>query len=60
MSEPLTEVRRRHVFATLVKVQDEGTAIIKSRTMVATTFEITPKEVEAIEKEGIESEWPPL
>ena len=60
MSEPLPEDRRQAVFAALVAAQDGGLAVVASRETVAKQFGLTPDEVQAIEREGLDSGWPPL
>lgn len=52
--------QRKAVFAALVAVQDEGQPVRTSRTLVAGKFGLTVSQVEAIEKEGLKGEWPPL
>jgi hypothetical protein len=60
MAETLLIDRRREVFAALVAAQDAGQDVAASRKQMAAQFEITTKQVEKIEKEGLEAEWPPL
>jgi hypothetical protein len=57
---PLPEGRRMEIFAALVKVQDSGVAVAKSRDVVAEEFGIDADLVRAIEEEGLDNEWPPL
>lgn len=56
----LTEDRRREIFAALVATQDRGVAVVQSRTEVADRFGISRETVAAIEREGMDKEWPPL
>ena len=56
----LPEERRREVFAALVAAQDTGLDVASSRRQVATTHGLTLKQVEKIEKEGLDAQWPPL
>ena len=60
MDEPLTEDRRKEVFAALVAAQDGGMSVPASRKKAAAEFGLTPKQVEKIEREGLEAQWPPL
>ena len=56
----LTEERCREVFAALVAAQDTGMNVAASRKRVATEHGLTAKQVEKIEKEGLDAQWPPL
>ncbi len=56
----LTEDRRREVFAALVAAQDTGLDVAASRKQVARENGLTVKQVEKIEKEGLDAQWPPL
>ncbi len=56
----LTEERRREVFAALVAAQDTGLDVPSSRKQVARENGLTVKQVEKIEKEGLDAQWPPL
>jgi hypothetical protein len=60
MAETLPVERRREVFAALVAAQDGGLDVAASRKQVAAAHGLTAKRVEAIEREGLEAEWPPL
>jgi len=60
MPVDLPEDRRRSVFAALVAAQDEGQAVAASRESVAAQFELTTDQVQDIEREGLENQWPPL
>jgi hypothetical protein len=48
------------VFAALVAAQDEGLNVAASRKKIAGQFGLTPKQVERVEKEGLDAGWPPL
>ena len=52
--------RRRHIFQALVKLQDHGENVIRSRALIAARFQVTRSQIERIEDEGLEHEWPPL
>jgi hypothetical protein len=58
--EPLAEAARKAVFAALVEAQDAGLTPAASRLKVAVAFGVHVGLVEAIEREGLEKEWPPL
>jgi hypothetical protein len=59
-SESPAEPVRRAVFAVLVQTQDEGLSPVASRLKVAVAFGVHVELVHAIEREGLENEWPPL
>lgn len=52
--------RRQSVFADLVRAQDDGQSVKASRSRVAAKWGLTGRDVEAIEREGLRSQWPPL
>jgi hypothetical protein len=54
------EDRRRDVFRALVEAQDAGRTVPDSRQDIARRFGLSEPEVRAIEREGIEHNWPPL
>jgi parallel beta-helix repeat protein len=56
----LSEMRRKEVFAALVRAQDQGLAIPESRREVTRRFGLSEDELRAIEQEGLDHEWPPL
>jgi hypothetical protein len=58
--EPLPEETRKEVFAALVEAQDRKVSVSQSRSEIASRFGLTPKQLERIEEEGVENEWPPL
>ena len=60
MTEPADETTRRMAFAALVEAQDEGMSVADSRRAVAERFGMTEAEVAAVEREGIQRQWPPL
>lgn len=57
---PLPEDVRKEVFATLVRVQDDGLSVKESRVNVAGRFALTADQVERVEREGLDKKWPPL
>jgi hypothetical protein len=52
--------RRREIFLAVVEAQDRGLTVDASRAETAARFEITASQVEAIEREGLKKDWPPL
>jgi hypothetical protein len=61
MPDPLSDDdQRRVIFAALVAAQDGGMAVRASRALVATRYGVSPRQVEAIEAEGLDRGWPPL
>ncbi|WP_020476399.1 hypothetical protein [Zavarzinella formosa] len=60
MAETLLVERRREVFAALVALQDTGLGVFASRQKVASDYGLSARQVEKIEKEGLDSQWPPL
>lgn len=60
VTEALSDDRRREVFAALVAAQDAGVPVARSRAQVAERFGLAPDVIAAIEREGMDNEWPPL
>jgi hypothetical protein len=56
----LAETRRKEIFQALVEAQDQKMSVPQSRQVVAERFGITQKHLVAIEREGLDKEWPPL
>jgi hypothetical protein len=52
--------KRMEVFAALVAAQDTGASVQTSRHLMARRFGLTVTEVERIERQGIDHQWPPL
>jgi hypothetical protein len=52
--------RRREAFRALVESQDRGSSIPDSRREVGERYDLTEVEVRAVEREGIDHDWPPL
>ena len=55
-----SEELRKEVFLALVEAQDQSVSVKQSRADVASRFGLSPKQVQNIEREGIDSQWPPL
>ena len=54
------ESRQKEIFLELVKRQDEGLTVHDSRAVVAQSYGVTLETIKAIERHGIDQEWPPL
>jgi hypothetical protein len=60
VKEPLSEPRRREIFLALVDAQDRAMGVSQSRKFIAERFGVTETEIRQIEREGLDSQWPPL
>lgn len=58
--ELLADEQRQEIFRTLVELQDAGRETEQSRKWVAAQFSVAVNVVQAIEREGITKQWPPL
>jgi hypothetical protein len=56
----LSDDRRREIFAALVLAQDKGASVRTSRALIARRFGVSEELVRTIEREGLDSGWPPL
>lgn len=56
----LPEERRKEIFLALVEAQDKDLSVPQSREAIARRFDLTSEEVRQIEREGLDSSWPPL
>jgi hypothetical protein len=54
------EARCKEVFLALVEAQDRDMTVAQSRKLVADRFGLTERQVRAIEREGLDRQWPPL
>jgi hypothetical protein len=60
-AKSLTVQQRKSIFHALVSTQDSGTVtVIESKRQVAEQFHITKEQLDLIEKEGVDKDWPPL
>jgi hypothetical protein len=59
-TQPISEERRREIFLALVEAQDKSMSVAESRQSVAQQFSISELQVKQIEREGLNSGWPPL
>jgi hypothetical protein len=60
MPDPIPDDQRRVIFAAVVAAQDGGLTVAASRDLVASQYGVSPKQVKAIEAEGLDGGWPPL
>ena len=44
----------------LVESQDSGLAVAESKKKIAAEYHLTREQLELIEKEGLDKDWPPL
>jgi hypothetical protein len=56
----LPETKRKQIFMALVDAQDQKVPVGKSRQLIAGRYRISESEVQQIEHEGLEANWPPL
>lgn len=59
-AEPLPEARRKEIFLALVDAQDHQTTVSQSRKLMMERFGLTESQVQQIEREGLDHNWPPL
>ena len=60
-SKGLTVQQRKSIFHALVATQDNpGVTVPESKKQVAAQFHITKEQLDLIEKEGVDKDWPPL
>jgi hypothetical protein len=59
-AKALTVQQRKSIFHALVSVQDEGLPVQESKKQVASQYHISKEQLDLIEKEGVDKDWPPL
>jgi hypothetical protein len=59
-SKTLTVKQRKSIFHALVEAQDQGSGVVESKKKVAAEYHITREQLDLIEKEGLDKDWPPL
>ena len=59
-AKALTVQQRKSIFHTLVATQDEGLTVPESKKKVASEYHISKEQLDLIEKEGVDKDWPPL
>ena len=57
---PLSEDRRKEIFLALVDAQDHEMDVGQSRKLVGGRFGVSESQVQQIEREGMDRQWPPL
>ena len=60
MAHNLTEPVRKEIFLALVEAQDQEMPVADSRREIARRFGISEEVLRAIEREGLDNDWPPL
>jgi hypothetical protein len=60
VSERPNEERRKEIFLALVEAQDQAMDVAQSRKFVSERFGIIESQVQQIEREGLDHNWPPL
>ena len=56
----LTQEQRMELFRALVEAQDVAMTVAQSRRAVAERFGVSEAQVRAVEREGLDGNWPPL
>jgi hypothetical protein len=59
-TKTLTVKQRQSIFHALVETQDQGLGVAESKKKVAAEYHITREQLDLIEKEGVDKDWPPL
>ena len=60
MAHNLSELVRKEIFSALVEAQDQEMPVAQSRREIARRFSISEEELRAIEREGLDNNWPPF
>jgi hypothetical protein len=58
--EEIPEARRKEIFLALVDAQDHEMTVSQSRRLISDRFGLSEGQVRAIEREGLDAQWPPL
>lgn len=59
-TKTLTVKQRQTIFHALVEAQDNGASVAESKKVVAAEYHLTREQLDLIEKEGTDKDWPPL
>jgi hypothetical protein len=59
-NKPLSQPERMEVFRALVEAQDQNITVVESRKAMARRFGLSERQVQGIEREGLDGNWPPL
>ena len=60
MSDQLPEPVRKEIFSALVEAQDQEMPVAESHREIARRFGIGHDVLRAIEREGLDNDWPPF
>jgi len=60
MEHNLSGPVRKEIFSALVEAQDLEMPVAESRREIARRFGISDEVLRAIEREGLDNDWPPL
>jgi hypothetical protein len=52
--------QRQVIFRAVVEAQDGGQSVATARSEAARRFAVTEDQIKAIEREGLDNQWPPL
>jgi hypothetical protein len=58
--QPLSEDRRKEIFFALVDAQDHDMDVSQSRRLMVQRFGVSENQLQRIEREGLDRQWPPL
>jgi hypothetical protein len=59
-TKTLTVKQRQRIFHALVEAQDSGVSVAESKKTIAAEFHLSREQLDLIEKEGNDKDWPPL
>ena len=59
-TKTLTVKQRKSIFHALVENQDKGLNVQESKKAVADEYHLSREQLDLIEKEGLDKDWPPL
>jgi hypothetical protein len=59
-TKSLTVSQRKSIFHALVETQDSGVSVSESKKKVAADYHLSREQLDLIEKEGLDKDWPPL
>ena len=59
-TKTLTVKQRKSIFHALVETQDQRRDRAESKKKVAAEYHLTREQLDLIEKEGLDKDWPPL
>jgi hypothetical protein len=58
--DELSEEHRKEVFLALVEAQDHKVDVAESRKLMVERFGVSVSQIQQIEREGLDRQWPPL